>query len=80
MPKFTAAKQVLRLAKFEGHCSVRSSGFSIRTTGAVTPAKDREIRVFTNSLRVVFVNAAAGGDQTNFLSSKVVGIDWRGLI
>jgi hypothetical protein len=46
----------------------------------VTPSKDREIRVFTNSFSVVFVNAAAGGDQTNFLSRRVVGIDWRGLI
>jgi hypothetical protein len=76
----TAAKQVLKLAKFEGHCSVRSSGFSIRITGAVTPSKDREIKVFTNSFSVVFVNAAAGGDQTNFLSRRVVGMDWRGLI
>lgn len=76
----TAAKQVLKLAKFEGHCSVNSSGFSIRTTGAVIPSKDWEMRVLTNSFSDVFVNAADGGDHTNFRSRRVEGRAWSGLI
>lgn len=80
VPKLTAAKQVLKLAKFEGHSPVKLSGLSILTTGAVTPSNDRAMRVLTNSSSSGSWRAAAGGDHTNFRSSRLVGIGWRGLI